>query len=171
MKTGQNFWAYYILMVVIQIILTNYFHVSPLLTVSILPAMILCLPADMTSISTMAIAFVTGLAVDAASEAEFGLNASAIVLAAFARRSLIKNIFDKETVERGNPISIRKNGLMKVSAALLVLYTLFLGVYITADGAGTRSFFFNLGRFLLSLPLCYIFGIITVNIFSGDDKR
>lgn len=171
MKTGQNFWLYYILMVMIQVIVTNYFHVSPLLTLSLLPAMILCLPADMSTVAALVVAFATGLAVDGVSEAELGLNAASLVLAAFARRSVIKSIFDKETVERGNTISIRKNGLGKVSTALLILYTLFLGVYIIADGAGTRSFLFNLGRFFFSLPLCYVLGLIVVNIFSGNDKR
>ncbi|MCQ2142515.1 MAG: hypothetical protein MJY56_00440 [Bacteroidales bacterium] len=171
MKTGQNFWVYSILMVMIQIVLTNYFHVSPLLTLSLLPPLILCLPPALPPAWSPVLAFLVGLLVDAVSEAELGLNAASLVLAAFARRSVIKSIFDKETVERGNTISVRKNGLMKVSAALLILYTLFLGVYITADGAGTRGFIFNLGRYLLSLPLCYILGLIVVNIYSGNDKR
>jgi len=171
MKTSRNFWAYYVLMLAIQIILTNYFNVSPLLTLSLLPAMILCLPSDMATVGAMLIAFATGLIVDGVSEAELGLNTASLVLAAFARRSIIKSIFDKETVERGNRISIRKNGAMKLTIALMLLYTLFLGVYITADGAGTRSFLFNLGRFLLSLPLCLISGLIAVNIFSGNERK
>ena len=62
MKVVQNFNIMYILLVIAQLLICNYLHISALVTVSILPAMILCLPLSVKTIPALLIAFFTGLA-------------------------------------------------------------------------------------------------------------
>ena len=54
----------YVLMTVAQMILSNYCHFTPYVMLTILPAMILCLPTKVNTLEAMLIAFATGLAVD-----------------------------------------------------------------------------------------------------------
>ena len=44
MKSNQNFTIVYILLAVAQMVICNYFRISPYVYVTILPSMILCIP-------------------------------------------------------------------------------------------------------------------------------
>ena len=104
----------YILLVIIQILITNYCRFSMLTTVSILPVMILCLPLSVGTIPAMLIAFATGLSTDWLSEGILGLNALALVPVAAVRKPVILLFLGKDLIERQEPISIQKNGLAKI---------------------------------------------------------
>ena len=69
----NTFTVTYILMVVAQMLLTNYFHFTTLCMVTILPMMVLCIPTKVETVWAMVIAFATGLAVDMFAEGAFGL--------------------------------------------------------------------------------------------------
>ena len=57
MKVVQNFNIMYILLVIAQLLICNYLHLSALVTVSILPVMTLCLPLSVKTIPALFIAF------------------------------------------------------------------------------------------------------------------
>ena len=90
----------YLLLVVVQILLCNYFHVTPYITLSILPIMILCLPLKISTVAAMIIAFVTGLSVDFLAEGLIGINALALVPVAYVRKSLIGFVFGEDLISR-----------------------------------------------------------------------
>jgi len=69
----------YTIIVIAQMLICNYLHLSHYVTVSILPVAILCLPSRVESIPAMLIAFATGLAVDLLSDGLTGLNTLALV--------------------------------------------------------------------------------------------
>ena len=144
------FWMYFIL-VVAQMIICNYFYLSYYITLSLLPALILLMPVSIGTVGAMCIAFVTGFAVDALAEGLIGLNILALVPVAFFRHGILSLVFGREIFARGENVSIRKQGLGKVIASLLMAQALFLAVYIWADTAGTTPFWFDLVRFMLSL--------------------
>lgn len=160
MKAIRNFGLLYILLVIIQILITNYCRFSTLTTVSILPVMILCLPLSVGTIPAMFIAFATGLATDWLSEGILGLNALALVPVAAVRKPVILLFLGKDLIERQEPISIQKNGLAKIFGAIVVLQAVFLAVYIMADGAGVRPFWFNAARFAVSLAAGAVLSMI-----------
>lgn len=160
MKAIRNFGLLYILLVIIQILITNYCRFSTLTTVSILPVMILCLPLSVGTIPAMFIAFATGLATDWLSEGILGINALALVPVAAVRKPVILLLLGKDLIERQEPISIQKNGLAKIFGAIVVLQAVFLAVYITADGAGVRPFWFNAARFAVSLAAGAVLSLI-----------
>lgn len=166
MKTVQNFGIMYLLLVVGQMFICNYFHLSMYVTLSILPVIVLYIPLSVNTVLAMLIAFATGLSVDALSESVFGLNALALVPVALCRKKIIKTVIGEETVERQETFSVRRNGLSKISAAVILSLAVFFTVYILADGAGVRPVWFNLARFAASIACSYILSLFIVRILT-----
>ena len=55
-----NFFLTYALLVLIQMVICNYFHLSAYVLLSILPVMVLCIPIRFSTTAALCIAFVTG---------------------------------------------------------------------------------------------------------------
>ena len=169
MKTNRNIGLTYILMVIVQMFICNYFHFSMYVTLSMLPAMVLCIPLSVNTSLAMVIAFATGLATDVFSDAVLGLNAMSLVPVALARKYIIRTFIGEETVERGESFSFRKNGLGKVSAAIALCELIFFAIYIIMDGAGTRPVWFNISRLCASMAASYILSLIAIRMLSSEE--
>ena len=76
----------YLLLLLAQIVLWNYFNFTQYLFVAFLPAMILCLPVSRSAVYAMVVAFLTGLAADFLVTGQLGLTAFALVPVALLRR-------------------------------------------------------------------------------------
>lgn len=171
MKTGQNFGILYCLLVICQVLLCNYFQFTPYITLTILPAMILCIPLTISTVGCLIITFVTALATDWLAEGIIGLNAVALLPVAILRKPIIGLFIGEDLITRQDSFSFRKNGAAKVNAAILTSLTLFMILYIIFDGAGTRPFWFNLARGAASLACSWIMSIIAVNTLTPDDRK
>ncbi|MBQ8060827.1 MAG: hypothetical protein IJ205_02630 [Bacteroidales bacterium] len=167
----KTFAFTYILMVIAQMILSNYFHFTPLAMLTILPALVLCIPTKVDTFWAMVIAFATGLAVDLFAEGTLGINALSLVPVAFLRKTLIGTIFGVEPFEQKENLSIKKYGFARMSFAIIIVTALFLAIYILADCAGTRPLWFLGTKLGLSLLVSYFVSIILVNLLSYDDRR
>ena len=167
MKAGQNFGILFFLLVLVQIVICNYLQLTPYFIPTILPAMILCLPLSIGTIGTMLIALVSGLSVDWLSEGILGLNAAAILPVAFMKRGIIRMFLGEDILTRNDSFTLRKNGIVKISALILLSVTVFLIVYIYLDGAGTRPFWFNATRFLISLAVNWVLSLAIM----PDDRK
>lgn len=166
MKTAQNKLLTIILMTLVQMVICNFFDFSLYLVFSILPAMIMCYPLSRGTVETMVVAFASGLAVDWLSDGLLGLNALALVPVALCRKPVVRLIMGEETIVREEDFTIRKNGFMKVSATLLAGEIIFFALYILADGAGTRPFWFDCARFFASVAASYPLAIAVTEIMS-----
>ena len=171
MKTNQNFGLLFVLVLICQIILCNYTHLGPFIMLTMLPAMILCIPTGISTITCMLIAFATGLATDFLAEGLLGLNAAALLPVALTRKGIIRIFLGEDIIARKDSFSVRKNGLGKVSLALLSATALFLAVYIFLDGAGTRPFWFGLAKFGASLACNWLIGLGVIHALTPDDRR
>jgi hypothetical protein len=171
MKTSQNFGLLYFLLIICQVIMSNFTNLGPYVMLSMLPAMILCIPTSISTAVCMIVAFASGLAVDWLSEGLLGLNAAAAVLVAILRKGLIRFFLGEDIITRNDSFSIRKNGMVKVSSALIVATSVFLVTYIFLDGAGTRPFWFCAAKFGVSLACNWLLGLIIVNTLSLDDRK
>ena len=167
----KTFTATFILLAVAQMILSNYFHFTPLAMLTILPAMVLCIPTKVNTFPAMIIALATGLAVDFFVEGSLGINALSLVPVAFIRKTLIGTIFGIEPFEQKDNLSIKKYGFARMSFAILIVTAIFLAIYILADCAGTRPVWFMGTKFGISLLASYLASIILVNLLSYDDRR
>lgn len=168
---NPTFGILYILLVIVQMIICNYFQFSPYFVLSILPAMVLCIPLNIGTGMAMVIAFVTGLSVDWLAEGLIGINTVALLPVAYARKTIIRIILGEDLISRQESFTFRKNGIVKIGIALLISYLIFFVIYITLDGAGTRSFWFNLLRFILSLSGSLIAALITTSAITSEERR
>ena len=151
MRANQNFGTLYILLVICQIFLCNYCPLGPYIMLSILPAMVLCMPLNISTPVCMIMAFASGLAVDWLSEGILGLNAAAIVPVALVRKSFITFFLGEDLISRNDMFTFRKNGAGKISAVAVSVYALFLiELFIEILGSTTHS------------------GVIPVAIIKGD---
>lgn len=168
---GQNFGLLYFLLVLAQIILCNFTNLGPYAMLSLLPAMIVCVPLSISTSMCMLLAFVTGLTVDWLSEGLVGINAASLVPVALMRKPLIRFFLGEDIITRSDSFSFRKNGAGKIFMLLLLSTALFLGTYIILDGAGTRPIWFNLTRFGVSLACNCILAFIVTDILTVDDRK
>lgn len=170
MKT-QNFGLLYFLMILGQMVLCNFADFGPYVMLSMLPAMVICIPLSTGTPLCMMIAFVTGLSVDWLSEGIIGLNAASLVPVALMRKPLIRFFLGEDIIVRGESFSLRKNGAVKISVLMVISLIVFLSIYIFLDGAGTRPLWFNLTRLGVSLACNYILALIVTDILTTDDRK
>ena len=171
MKTTHNFGLMYVLILICQIILCNYAHFGPYVILTLLPAMILCIPTNVGTVLCMFIAFASGFATDWLAEGLLGLNAAAILPVALLRKGAIRIFLGEDIITRNDSFSIRKNGLGKVSSALLSMTAIFLAAYIFLDGAGTRPFWFCAIKFGVSLVCNWALGLLIIRTLTTDDRK
>lgn len=168
---GQNFWILYILLAVCQIVLCNYTCLGPYFMLTILPAMVMCIPLSIGTPMCMLIAFATGFSVDWLSEGLLGINVAALVPVALCRKTFIRIFLGEDLINRKDSFSIRKNGAGKISIVISAALMVFLAVYIFLDGAGTRPLWFCVTRFFLSLAANLILSLIVVGVLTPDDRK
>lgn len=166
-----NFIVLYVIMVICQMMITNYLHISPFLMLSILPVCVLCIPLSRSTMEAMLIAFATGLCVDMLAEGTYGINTMALLPVAYARKGIVRLIFGKDHLVRSEDFSFRKNGIGKVALAVLVVQVIFLAIYIFADGAGVRPMWFNLIRLAVSLIAGVLVSLVVAKQLTPDDRR
>ncbi len=164
----QKFLTTYILLLLCQMAICNYFNLSPIVTVSLLPAMVMCIPLSVNTIVAMVMAFISGLAVDFAADGVIGLNAMALVPVALCRKSIMRLFLGTDTIEREETFSFKTKGFGRISGVIIFALTIFLVLYIAADGAGTRTSLFNLFRFLCSAAVSYFFSLAVIALLSPE---
>lgn len=167
----NEFFLVYVLMTVAQILLCNYFRLTPYVTLSILPVMVLCIPIRVPTALAMCMAFVTGLSVDLLSEGLIGINALALVPVAMARDGILRLLFGGELFARKEDFTVHKNGLGAIALAIFLAQALFLVIYIWADGAGMRPAWFNIARFFASVAAGEVVSLIAVSALAPDNRR
>ena len=171
MRMNQHFGIIYVLLLICQIVICNFSPLGPYIMLTVLPAMVLCIPLKISTAACMLIAFCSGLAVDWLSEGLVGINAAALVPVALARKPIARIFFGEDLLTRKDSFSFNKYGAAKISAAILTGLTIFLAIYIMLDGAGTRPFLFNLAYFGASLLCDWILCLIVTNILTPDDRK
>lgn len=167
----SGFWAAYLLLLLAQLLLSNFFNLTPYLMLSILPVMVLCISIRVGTAGAMLIAFATGLVVDLLSEGLLGLNAFALVPVAFLRNPIIGLIFGNELFARGEDFSPRRNGLWKTVLATVLAQATFTLLYVWADGAASRPFWFDAARFGASLVAGTILSLACLPSLAPDTRK
>ena len=170
MKT-QNFGILYFLMVLGQMVLCNFADFGPYVMLTMLPAMVICIPLTVSTPLCMLLAFATGLSVDWLSEGLVGINAASLIPVALMRKPLIRFFLGEDLITRSDSFSIKKNGLFKIAVVMFTALIAYLGLYVFLDGAGTRPTWFNFTRLGLSTICCLALSFIVINILSPDDRK
>ena len=158
----------FILLFLAQAALWNYFNVSPYLFVAYLPALLLCLPPERSTLRVMVLAFLTGLLADFLVSGQIGLTALALVPVAFVRRRVIRIVFGQEIFARGEDLSFHRHGWAKFALAIALVTALFLLIYIWVDSAGMYSAGFRTLKFVLSLLASTVLSLAVAYLYLED---
>lgn len=161
----------YVLLFLAQAALWNYGNFSQYLLIVFLPAMVLCLPLSRGPVYTMAIAFVTGLAMDFLVTGQLGLTSLALVPVALLRRPVIALAFGSELFARGEDLSFHRQGWLKFVPCVLLLTAVFLLVFLWADSAGTRPLWFNALKFGVSLVVSSALGVFVAYLMLEESAE
>lgn len=167
---NNRFWLTYLILTVVQILICNYLRLPLFVMISVLPVMVLLIPIRFGAIFSMLLAFGTALSIDFLAEGVIGLNALAIVPVALCRKSIIKLVFGQEIFARKESISLPKHGVGKMSMAIILALLIYLIIYIIADGAATRPFWYNFFRLVLSTVASWAMSIAMVPALTQDDR-
>lgn len=168
-KTG--YFIPFIILLLLQICICDFFRLSQFVVLTVLPVTVLLIPISRGTVFSLFAAFLAGLAVDLLSDGLLGLNVLSLVPVAFARRGIIRLVFGEETFARHEDISINKSGFEKMSLAIFMAQTLFLAIYIWADGAGTRPLWFGFARYGASVISGCVLSLIAADILTSERKR
>ncbi|MBO4447342.1 MAG: hypothetical protein J5764_04375 [Bacteroidales bacterium] len=166
--TDLKFILRFLLLIVLQIIVLATFNFSQYVVLFFIPAAIICIPVRHGSIYALVLAFIAGMLVDFFSDGMLGLVTCALLPVAFTRDFLLKLIFGSDFFTHGEDLSIRRSGFGHVLFAVFLSTTLFITVYVIADGAGTRPLWFNLARIAASSAASTLLSIFTVNVLASD---
>lgn len=153
-----RFAILFLVFLIAQIVLCNFFGLTRYLLISVLPLLILMLPLSVGSVPAMLIAFVMGFTVDFFSNGMLGITSLALVPVGLVRSLVVSIVFGNEKSARGEEITVDRLGIPKISLASLILCSLYFIVFVWADSAGTASFWSALLRIILSVlvstPVC-----------------
>lgn len=169
-QRSVGFFGIYLILLLAQMVITNYFHLTYYVTLSLLPALILFLPSGIGAVGAMLIAALTGLTVDSLAEGLPGLNMLALVPVAFARRTILSLVCGSEFYANSENLSMKRHGNGKVVTVLLIGEALFLAIYIWADSAGTTPFWFNVLRFVCSLAAGLLLCLLSADLLSDNGR-
>lgn len=167
MRQGRFIFSF-ILLLIAQVCICNFFRLSQYVMLSILPTMILMIPIRRNTITALFIAFASGFAVDFFSDGLMGLNILALTPVAFLRMGIISLVFGEEVFARKEDISISRQGPWKMGLAITMAQAVFLMIYIYADGAGTRPLWFTGVRFVASLVAGVVLSLLVARTLERE---
>lgn len=147
-KTGDS--LFFVLLFILQLVISDYVHVGPWVSLTLIPLLIICIPLSRSPHAVMLIAFALGLGLDILSDGVPGLNAFAAVLAAAPRKFFYRILVNADRQDKTEVPKIREVGLLKYLKYLGVITALYLAAYILVDCVSFRPPLFLLGQFLIS---------------------
>jgi len=170
-RTDTKFVVTWILLILAQVVICDCMFLGPLVTVTLLPALVVFLPLYTRTGTAMLIAFAAGFAVDWLSDGVLGLNMASLVPVALLQKPLVRLFIGEDTVVRTEALSVKKAGWGRLLALSMVSTAVFLLLYVALDGAGERTFGFSALRFACSLAASLPLIAIVIHIFSTRNTR
>lgn len=157
-----------LLMMLFQVLLTVFLGLKPYFVVALLPTVVLFLPIRTSAPAALILTFAAGLIVDLLSDGVLGLSAAALLPVALARFTIIKLVFGEDIISRMEDVTLARQGIAKSALAIAISLSIFLIVFIWADSAGMRPFWFNFARFIVSLFFNTVLGLIIAAALTSD---
>jgi len=168
---GSAFIVRFVILLLVQVILAKFVQIGPFLYLTILPSMILCINSTRKPWTVMLVAFASGIIIDGLADGVMGLNAAAAVLSGATQRPFLRYFLGEEIVERGYSLSFRRYGYEKIIIMILASTLLFMMLYVIVDCAGTRGFFFCLGKIFISTISSTLVQLCVVSVLCPYQKQ
>ncbi len=150
------------LLIIIQLLISTYFDFFKVVEFNIIPIIILSISCKRTSIQLMLTGFIIGIILDILGGGVLGINAASLVLLAFVRRVLLKNIAKSNILSRIQSPTINELGFTSYFVYILSSYLIFFIAYMSLLGDGLISWTF-IASVLGNTLLAYIAGLLFNN--------
>lgn len=141
---------YCFLLFLLQLVISDYVHLGPWITLCLLPLLILQIPRSRSPHVVMLIAFGLGLGLDILSDGVPGLNAFAAVLATAPRKFFYRLLVNADRQDKTEVPLLRETGLLKYLKYLGVLTAIYLAAYTLVDCISVRPLGYIAAKFLIS---------------------
>ena len=143
------------IMIICQIMVSEYVNIWAVLYIAVFPQFIILLPPTINRSAYMLIAFALGLAIDLFADGVLGLNAAALTAMAYFRSPILKLVLPKASFEsyENMPIIPRTVEVYKLALLNILLLGVFFTVYVVLDSAGTFPFTYTLLKILLCVAV------------------
>lgn len=142
--------VYYLLVFILQVLLSNLIDTGVWVTITLLPLIVIGFPAGWDLRITMPMGFVLGLAADLATGGVPGIGAAACVVLCALRDPLYRGIISPDGQNPAWTPSVRSLGIWTYLKYALAVYALYLLVFVILDGFTLTPVFFILARTALS---------------------
>lgn len=168
---SERFLLRYLLLLLCQILLSALCNLSQYAVIAILPVLIIAIPMKFNSHFTMVVAFLTGLLVDFFATGVPGLTVVPLLVIAAMRRPFCQLVFGEASFMRQGGFNVARQGAARTLLVIAVPLALYLAVFLMVDGAGMRSFWFNVLKFfisgIVSYPACYV----ALNVLLSENRQ
>ncbi len=150
MRISLAHLVYYLLVFVLQVLLTNLVDTGLWVTLTLLPLIVIGFPATWDIRITMPVGFVLGLTADLATGGVPGTSAAACVALAALREPLYRGIVSPDGQNPAWTPSVRTLGIWTYLKFALAVYALYMLVFVLLDGFTLTPILFILARTALS---------------------
>lgn len=139
------------IVVICQILVSEYVNIWAVLYIAVFPQFIILLPPTMNRSAYMLVAFVLGLSIDLFADGVLGLNAAALTAMAYFRTAILKLIIPKTSFDNydNQPIIPRTVEIPKLALLNTLMLAIFFTVYVLIDSAATFPFGYTIFKIFL----------------------
>ena len=136
-----------------QILAGNYLYLSQYIVLSLLPLVVMSLPIRYSTNFALGLAFLAGLLVDFLSSGILGISSCSLLLLALLRIPILNLVSGEEVLTHKDSAPTGHQSGRAVFLTMLLGSLVFFIPYVFVDAAGTRPFWFNVTRIVLSSAL------------------
>ena len=143
------------IVVVCQILVSEYVNIWAVLYVAVFPQFIILLPPTINRSVYMLVAFTLGLGIDLFADGVLGLNAAALTAMAYMRHPILKLTVPKASFESydNQPLIPRTVEIPKLVLMNVLMLTVFFTVYVMLDSAATFTFGYTVFKIFLCVAV------------------
>ena len=138
-------------LVLIQILISGYINIWPMLYIAVFPFVIIILPQQINKFLLLPVAFLLGIAVDFISDGIPGLNAAALTALAFFKDPILKLLLSRTALENLSGVTEYTLGSSKFLLYTILMYSIFFLFYMGLDSFGYYSFGYTALRLIINV--------------------
>ena len=141
-----------VIIIICQILVSEYVNIWPILYIAIFTQFITILPTATNRFAFLGIAFAMGLSIDLFADGVMGLNAAALTAMAYFRHPILKFVLTRANLDNydSSPISSGNVEIPKLVLINAMMLTVFFTVYVLLDSAASFSWWYT----LLKIAVC-----------------
>lgn len=165
MNTVVKYCILGVILLVMQILMTEFINIFPFLLLSVFPVFIATLPVNINYTLLMFIAAGYGLTVDIFTEGVVGINAAALTAMAVTLKPVILLTVPKNLLDNVYYVMSKEVSFARLVIVNMLLCFVYLTVYLLLDSIGHGMFLYNLFRFGVNFTIDVIFWVLLEYIF------